>query len=373
MATQAAQFYEETGIKVTVEQIAYSEMHNKIVVDVSSEGGVYDMFATTNYWLPEFYDGGWVIDQQQYLDNPALYNSDFQLDDVSQSLLDANRIDGALLAMPWKFNSQFLYYRTDLLDAAPTNWDEMLEAAQANTNDSTVGISLALSKTSIMDVYLNLLYQNGGTLLSEDLKTCNLDSDEAREALEYLIELSQYTTDGAINNHWDETAAIFAQGGAAMAPVVNTQVGNVVSPDKSMVSDSVGFAELPGKVTSAAASNTWGIAITRNSKNPEAAFLFIQYLMQPDHIKELVAATEGSTIPVRGSLLTDADFSTSYPWFDVMNAIATTPGHAYAYPMSTQTTAIMEVLAGHVQNAIIGAETVDDALNNAKAEIEALL
>jgi hypothetical protein len=33
----------------------------------------------------------------------------------------------------------------------------------------------------------------------------------------------------------------------------------------------------------------------------------------------------------------------------------------------------MDVLAGHIQNAILGRESVDDALRNAKAEIEGLL
>lgn len=60
MAEKAQEFYQKTGIKVTIEQVAYSELHNKIVVDISSDGGVYDMFATTDYWLPEFAADGWM-------------------------------------------------------------------------------------------------------------------------------------------------------------------------------------------------------------------------------------------------------------------------------------------------------------------------
>jgi len=187
------------------------------------------------------------------------------------------------------------------------------------------------------------------------------------------VQLSKYTSDGAINSHWDEAAAMMEQGNAAMAPMVNSQVGNIMSTEKSTVTDKVGFAELPGKKISSAASNTWGIAISHNSKNPEAAFLFIQYLMQPDIISEIVTSTNGGTIPVRASLLSDPDMQASYPWFKVMNSIATTPGHAFSYPKSIQTTSIMDVLAGHLQNAINGSESVDDALKNAKAEIEQLL
>ena len=60
MAEKAAEFYKISGIKVTVEQIAYSEMKNKLLLDISSSGGAYDMIATTEYWLSEFNEGGWL-------------------------------------------------------------------------------------------------------------------------------------------------------------------------------------------------------------------------------------------------------------------------------------------------------------------------
>lgn len=373
MVQKAEEFYELSGIRVTIEQVAYGEVHNKMVVDISGENGIYDMIALTDYWTPEFYEGGWIIDQNQFFENPDLLDPDYNLADVSQSMLDANTINGDLLAIPWKFNSQFLFYRTDLIDAPPTNWEEQLALAEEHTGDDTFGVALALAKTSAMDVYLNLLYQNGGQLLSDDLTTCLLDSQEAKEALEYLVELSQYTNEGALNSHWNEASTLFATGGAALAPNLVSQAGGMIDPEVSSVVDSVGFAELPGSVTSAAASNTWGIAITKNSDNPEAAFLYIQYLTRADNIRELVASTNGSAVPIRSSLLSDPEFLETYPWFSVMNSIATTPGHAFAYPKTTQNAAIMDILAGHVQNAVNGTETVDEALQNAKTEIEDLL
>jgi len=373
MDAKARDFYEETGIKVNVEQIAYSEMHNKFVLDASSPGGNYDMFATTDYWLPEFYKGGWIIDQKEFINDPDLYDSEFDIDDVSSSLLEGNTIDDKLLAMPWKFNSQFLYYRTDLMDTPPATWTELLEIAAANHDDSMVGISLGLGRSSIMDVYLNLLYQNGGTLMSDDLTTCTLDTAEAREALEFLIELAEYSTDGAINNHWDETAAIFAQGRAAMAPMVSSQIDNVINPERSDVYENVGYAEMPAAEISTATSNTWGICITSNCENPEAAYLFIQYLMKPSQMKELVVETRGATVPVRSLLLTLAELLEEYPHFEVMNDISSIPGHTFSYPKLDQSTAIMDVLAGHIQNAVIGRESVEEALLSSKAEIEDLL
>ena len=80
--------------------------------------------------------------------------------------------------------------------------------------------------------------------------------------------------------------------------------------------------------------------------------------------------TNGSTNPVRSSLLADSSLNEAYPWFSVMNDIATKEGHTFAYPKTTQCTSIMEILAGHVQNAVIGAESVDGALSKAKRKLK---
>jgi multiple sugar transport system substrate-binding protein len=373
MAEKAVSFYEETGIKVTIEQVAFSEVHNKFVLDASSPSGQYDLFASTDYWLPEFYEGGWIIDLNLFLNNSSLLKSDFNLPDVSQNIRDVDSIDGKLLAFPWKFNSEFLYYRTDLLNKAPETWDEFLDAAKKTNSGSTVGIALPLAKSIAMDTYLNLLYQNGGTLLSSDLKKCNLDSPEALAAMQFLIELSKYSHGGMLSSHWEEVVAVFSQGNAAMAFMINTQAGNISDPAKSQVTDKIAATVMPGKKTSAAAASTWGICITKNCKNPEAAFLYIQYLNRPDHIRELVKATNGSTIPVRSSILTDGEFAKAYAHFSVMNKIASTPGYTYSYPKTPKSTAIMEILASYVQTAVLGSDSAQGALLKAKADIEKLL
>ena len=369
----ADQFYEETGIRVNIEQVAYSELKNRIIIDISSPSGSYDLIATTEYWLPEFNAGGWLADMSQFIADPALYDPEFEFDDISPALIEANSINGQLLAMPWKFNSQFLFYRTDLMDTPPKNWDEMLSYAKEFTGNGMYGISLALGKSVIMDTYLNTLYQNGGQFLSDDGKTCLLDSPEALEALNYLIDLSKYTSEGSINNHWDESAANFAQGNAALFPGVNSQLDNIVNPERSMVADKVGFAEWPGNVHSAAVSSTWGIAITKNCKNPEAGYLFIQYMLNAARTRDLVEKTSGAAVPVRTSLLLSDELNELYPHFKVMNDISTMEGHTFVYPKTSQTTAIMDILAGYIQEAVLGNISPEDALVSAKIDIEALL
>lgn len=370
MSEKAEEFYQLSGIKVTVEQIAYSEMKNKVLLDISSSSGAYDMIATTEYWLSEYNEGGWLVDMNQFIHDPTLLDADFELEDIGQSTLDANTVDGQLLAMPWKFNSQLLAYRTDILDAAPSTWEDYLAAAEACTSDGMSGVSLALSINSVMDIYLNLLYQAGGTFLSDDNTVCNLDTPEAKEALDFLLELSKFTTAGATSNQWPESSAVFAQGNAAMYPLINSQISNLLASAIPEVSGNIGYAELPGQV---ACLTTWGVAITSNCKCPQAAWLFIQYMLNPENTRDLVIGTEGADIPVRSSLLLSDEFISAYPHFATMNTITQSEGHTWVYPKTTCTTAIMEALAIHIQNAILGTETPENALSSAKTEIEQLL
>ena len=96
-------------------------------------------------------------------------------------------------------------------------------------------------------------------------------------------------------------------------------------------------------------------------------------MLNPENTKELVIGTAGADIPVRSSLLLDEELNTSYASFKYMNEIVSIPGHTWAYPKTTCTSAIMEALAVHVQNALLGSESTDDALANAKTDIEKLL
>ena len=96
-------------------------------------------------------------------------------------------------------------------------------------------------------------------------------------------------------------------------------------------------------------------------------------MLNPENTKDLVLATEGADIPVRSSLLLAEDLNASYEHFAIMNNIVSAEGHTWAYPKTNCTTAIMEALAVHVQNAILGTESTEQALSSAKAEIDALL
>ncbi|MDR1736895.1 MAG: extracellular solute-binding protein, partial [Oscillospiraceae bacterium] len=191
MAEKFQKLKEETGITVVVEMVNYAQLHDKIVVDAAGGGGTYDIIATTDAWVGEFAGSGWLTDLNPMFNDPTLYDANYNRDDVAASMFEANVVDGALYAIPWKFNNILMVYRSDLIPAPPETWDEYLQVVKDNTKDGVYGVGLSLSTTSI-DTFLSLLCTNGGALLSEDNKTCLLDSPEAIETLEFIMELHKY-------------------------------------------------------------------------------------------------------------------------------------------------------------------------------------
>ena len=148
MVEQFPGFEEETGIKVTMEQVAYSDLHDKVVVDLSSGSGSYDVIATPDFWVAEYAEGGWLVDLNQYINNPATYNPDFNFDDFPKSLVDAGSMNGEFYAFPWKFNGDILYYRTDLMDA-PATWNDLLQIAKDNADKTPKGVGMTCGKQAL--------------------------------------------------------------------------------------------------------------------------------------------------------------------------------------------------------------------------------
>lgn len=371
MTEQCAGFEEQTGIKVTVEQIAFSDLHDKTVVDLSSGAGSYDIFATPDYWLAEYAEGGWLADLNEYINNPLYYDPDYKIEDIPQSLLDCNMVEGKLVGFPWKFNATVMYYRSDLMDAPPSTWADYLDYCKENADKDVKGIGFSMSKTSIGDVYMSILGAYGGQLLDDDNKTCLLDSQEALNALNFMVELNSYGVEGSLSRHWDETAVLLMQGNVATDIMVNTQLSNVTDPEKFNYPEDIMVSALPKEKTRGAFTNTWSFAVSAGSKSPAAAWYFIQYVTGADRIKDLVIATEGGTAPARTSLLEDAELVEKYPLFTAM--AETSAEGALAAPKTSSWSSVQEVMATHLQNVLSGSESAEDALNNAKSEIDALL
>ncbi len=102
--------------------------------------------------------------------------------------------EGKQYAVPKDFDTIGLWYNKNLFDEANLSypdeswdWDDLYEAAKVLTNDQVYGILTPLHN---QEGYYNFVYQNGGTIITDDKKS-GYDDPKTIEALEYLREFCE--------------------------------------------------------------------------------------------------------------------------------------------------------------------------------------
>jgi multiple sugar transport system substrate-binding protein len=172
--------------------------------------------------------------------------------------------------------------------------------------ESTGGPGLIIDPN--FDRFIAFLYQAGGNILNEDATEIVIDSDATTQALEYMYGLYQdgLTSPAAdIGAGWPGDA--FAQG---LAPLVFE--GNWMFPFLELNAPDKEFAvdELPaGPAGKGTPAFTNSYSIYAGSKNPDAAWVFVNYMTSYEAAQKHNAS--GLAIPARVDL--EEDYLANFP------------------------------------------------------------
>ncbi len=368
MQKRLDQLHQETGLTVKMETVAFANLHDKIVLDASTNAGSFDVIALCDYWLGEFCSGGWLAPLDDYLADKTLYGVEkYNVDDVVTAMWDMNSYNGQIYSIPWKLNNVLFVYRNDLISSPPKTWDEWLEVAAENTKDGVYGVGLSLKPTA-SDLFLTLLYSNGGSVLSDDMKTCLLDGQEALETLEFIKALQKYSLPGAINRGWDESVALFGQGNIASDIYVSTYTNNLDDPKFSTIVDKTSYAAPPYNKKPATASNTWSLGVLNSSKHKEAAAVTCMALTDSNVSRQYTL--DLNLTPVRNSLLADKTILEKNRVMAVQADIINT---CIPRPHTASVAAMTDIIGNEIQAFLMDQKDAKKALLDAKAAIDNLL
>ena len=191
--------------------------------------------------------------------------------------------DGKTYGFPKDGNTLGMAYNTDMLTAAgiqpPTNWDELKTAAEK----LTTGKQKAFCLSPTLDRALAFIYQNGGSLFSDDKKTNTVDSPEVADALKtYLgwFKSGQGARPGDMGDDWcgkalgEKKVAIIFEGGW-LDPFMKDSF-----PDTKYA-----WAEMPKGTQQATLGFTVSYSIGADSANKDPAWVLLTYLTGPDGMK----------------------------------------------------------------------------------------
>ena len=274
-------FEKETGIKVEFQKLVYSEMHDKLVTQLTGNASYYNVLEVDFLWAGEFPEAGWLADLQPFVDKTG-----FDLKPFIPSMMDlVGTHKGTLYMIPMYNYSMGLLYRTDLMNdpklkeaykaqtgkdlAVPTtlaDYVEMSKFMNANAGVSGSAMQSQRGDPNSME-FSNYLFANGGHYL--DNGKVVLDSPEGIKALElYVDNIKNGAQKGALSATLDDTFRLMCDGKAWSMVTYWWMLPQVDNKDSCPnAAGKVAIAVMPG---GHGESGGWGWAIPKN-ESPGAA------------------------------------------------------------------------------------------------------
>jgi len=397
------EFEQETGIKVHYEVLAEGPAFEKLLADLSSGTGNYDLFMTSpiNNW--QYISGGWIEPLDDYINDPAKTPESWDIDDFVPGILNSGRWtgeplkgvgEGKLWALPINYESYMLAYRPSLMKKynleVPQTYEELAamvsELSKTElTDDNGQKIYPVVTR---FDKYWDLTYLTFGTMLQsygveliDENGQIGIASPESIEATKLFIKMIQEgSPEGAGLFTWYEALQGFASGHYLFS--LNEADGFAATYEnesESQISDDVGYALTPLGPDSQRSASIWVWSMSMNaaSKNKDAAWQFLQWVTSRDTMIKTHLA--GNMNPVRASAWEDPDVAamvnswgeTEGQYLSVMKQMSEVAG--LKLPAHPEITRVLDIWAEAVQRAYYGSDTVENALKNAAKEIEKVL
>ena len=282
---KVAEFEAMTGIKVDLAIYPEDQFRTKRTVEMVSGASDVDVFMLMpGNSLAQYHQAGWVASMDEMMESENLLWPEYDLDDIFSSALGAGVKDGNHYTIPILLETSLLAYNKEIFEkygvSVPKTMEELEAAAKTiyeGSGGDVYGITLRGKKASATSQWVDFLHSFGGDWL-ENGKS-GLGSDAAIAATEYYGRLlNLYGPKSAPSNSWYESISIFMQGKAAMVYDASVFKPNYENPDKSAIAGKVGYAPIPaGPAGAVPHISNWALSIYENSKNKEAAWLFIQW------------------------------------------------------------------------------------------------
>jgi len=287
------------------------------------------------------------------------------------------------LFVPFNMDVMVQFYRRDAFQSVgittpPATWDEYFMDLKAvdNTRQARFGTANQAGPfVSVVFEFLNHLSSFGGKLWNFDghQLTSALDSPEAGEALQNYVQSVPYADPGSPTFTWDEVNVDMEHGLVGTATQFNSFEYFVDDQYRSQVSGTVGFSQNPaGRAGSFSTFGGSGIGVSRYSKHPEAAWLWLQWATclgtQQSLLLNQFRAFPSRRAVFDQSSVKDALTKDRYEVSRVANSIWNGGKIATLIPFP-KWSIVLDSIAFHLSNAMSLAETPQAALSGIQSKI----
>ena len=375
------------GIRLKWLTLEEDVLRKRLTEDIAADSGRYDIMTIGMFEAPIWASKGWLAEIKP--------DAAYDVDDLLPPIRAGLSLDGKLYAAPFYGEGSMVMYRDDLVKKTGLTildrhtWQRIEEVA-ARIHDPANGIYGVCLRGKPgwgdnMALISTMVNSYGGQWFDMHWKP-QLNSKPWKDAVSlYVNLLRHYGPPGAENYSFNELLDLFNKGKCGVWIDATIAASFITNPAFSTVADRVGFAQSPVGVTERGASWlwAWALAIPKSSRNAEAAHKFIMWATSKEYVG-LVAQEYGwRAVPTgtRKSTYSNPGFRrVSQFGFSELKAIySANPKRSTQLPspyLGVQFAAIPEFpaigdfAAQQIRNALLGKQTVAQALDAAQQEAE---
>ena len=326
-------------------------------IDVMSIDVVYPAEFSSNGWTVDLTSKWPASDRANYLPGP----------------IQSCTYSGKIVAAPLRTDLGVLYYRTDIVSTPPNTFDNLVSLARSNASRAKIGYAWQGSQyEGLVCDFVEVLAGYGGTVLDpSNSKKVTVNSPQGVQALTEMVSWVGTISPTSITTFTEEPSRQAFQNGDAIfmrnwpyAYALGNASGSKVAGKFDIHAMPYGGSNTVGH----SCIGGWNMAINAFSKNPDASWSFIKYMLGPDAQKQL--AIKGSFTPALKSVYDDADVKAKQPLFTKLAPILQ---NALPRPVSPVYPDLSNIIQTHVHQALTKVASPADALTALQSQLQSLV
>ena len=245
--------------------------------------GGFDVVYADVVWVPKFAAAGWLMDLTDRI-------SVEDRQDFLPADLQGSTYRGRLYRIPALTDAGLLYYRKDLVAQPPATFADLIARAKEHQSPDRWGfVWQGKQYEGLVTCFLEIVWGHGGEWIDAETREVRLDEPAAVDALQFMVDLiGDLSPPGTSTYTEEETRTIFRSGRAVFLRNW-LYVWGLMDQDGTIGRSQVGFAPMvhaPGK-DSASTLGGWGFAVSRLTKDPDAAWRLVEFLTRPESLAQV--------------------------------------------------------------------------------------
>ena len=380
------EFTRQTGIKVETDRLQILRMKDKQLLEMAKAQGDYDLVSYVVMWKGEYVKKNLIRELDPFFKNTALADPAYDMKDIVPGYLENIGLVGGpkgylagtgakLYGLPYGAETSIFAYRRDIFAKhnlqVPATYDDLQKLLRVIKDKEGIGALTSRGQSGHQCVHAWLLHLNplGGKVFDNQWKP-RFNDAAGIKALQLLKEISDTGPAGIPAYGQGEMMTAFLQGQSAMYLDATVIFGAVKDATRSKIDGKVSYALHPKGTRHSSQSGGLGLAIPKNAKNAEAAFLLMQWLTAKEQDK---AVCQAGGVPTRMSTLKDVALIRQFPEYVTLQDQLKHADPDWRPIISVWDEINVQALGVAISDALTGKATPEAALNSALPKVTEIM